>query len=680
MLILGGGFAGVYCGKELARRCRRDPDFRVGLVSDENYMVFQPMLPEVAAASISPRHVVNTIRQLCRGLLVYKAEVTSIDPEAKEVRLSAGDFTSEVIFKYKQLVLAMGAKIDLSRVPGMSEHSLLMQNVGDAMKLRAKIIGRFEEANLVREEDRKRQLLSFVVVGGGYSGVETAGGIYDLMTSIHRYYDNIGDEDYSVTLVHSGEHLLPTLSRKLGEYTATVLEKAGVKLILQKRVKAVTANCIILSDGQRLQASTVISTVGNAPHPLILKLAEQMDVESVRGRIRTNPHLQVNGRHQVWAVGDCAAVPLDEDNFCPPTAQFAQRQGRHAGRNILAVMDGHRRKPFEFKGLGELAAIGHHKAVADIMGLSFSGFLAWWAWRTIYLAKLPGLQRKLRVLLDWTFDLFFPRDINLLSPQYSKPLKSIHMEAGDVLFYPDEPAFSVYFVQSGKIEIRDGETVIKTVGAGEYFGERAILNDQVWRYQAVAADSSELVAIGAPEFRAIVDGSKALEALFQRSALAYGLQEDYSHLKERIGDEVLAMPVTELMVREADTLRMDMNFQQALDIFRERFHGSYPVLDGEGKFIGSLRRDTLYDAIKTVGLDSGQTVADLPLSELPVVDDSLCAEEVLDRMNRAGKNKLIVCHADRQFAGLVTVIDILDHRPRKADPALSSGRPAERNE
>jgi NADH dehydrogenase FAD-containing subunit len=192
VVVVGGGFAGVYCGKELAARMRNREDFHAVIVSDENYTVFQPMLPSVAASGISPRHVVNPIRQLCRGIEVFKGSVARIDPVEKRIHLDAGDFSPNLVVEFKDLVLTVGAKVDLSRVPGMPEHALLMQNVGDAMKVRATILGRFEEANLVSDPEIKRRLLTFVVVGGGYAGVETAGEILDLMKDIHRYYRKRG--------------------------------------------------------------------------------------------------------------------------------------------------------------------------------------------------------------------------------------------------------------------------------------------------------------------------------------------------------------------------------------------------------------------------------------------------------------------------------------------------------
>lgn len=660
VLILGGGFAGIAAGQALAKRARRDRAFRVGLVSAENYMVFQPMLPEVAAASISPRHVINPIRQLCRGLEVFKGEVQAIDPEARSVRVDAGDFTSDVSIEAKTLVLALGAKVDLSRVPGMTEHALLMQNVGDAMKLRATIIERFEEANLITDEARRRQLLRFVVVGGGYSGVETAGEILDLMVEMHRWYRNVGRDDFEVVLVHSGPYLLPSLGEGLGRYAGRALEGRGLRLVLERRVKAVTAHYVTLSDGESIPAGTVVSTVGNAPHPVMLGLSDALSLEAERGRIRVLDTLQVPGHDWLWAAGDGALVPKKGGGDCPATAQFAMRQGTLLGRNLLARREGRAARSFTFQGLGELAAIGHHTAVAEIMGMRFSGFVAWWMWRSIYLSKLPGLQRKLRVMVDWTFDLFFPRDINLLNPRYSKPLKEVHLEAGDILFNPGEPAFSLYFVQSGEMEIRDGERLIKKVPAGEYFGERALLEDRIWRFQAVAVESSRLIALAAPEFHAIVSGSSALRTLFQRSAQAYQPVDEVAAINRLLQPATLAKSAAELVNPEVDALTPDTTLSEALELFRSKRHGSYPLVDEDGRVVGVIKRDALFDRLKSGEWDAGATVAELPVSDLPMLPGSTSGGQIVDVMMRSGRNKILVTQEGGRLKGLVTIMDLLD--------------------
>lgn len=487
--ILGGGFAGVYCGQKLRKLIRSaniDPR-RVAIVSEQNYMVFQPMLAEVAGASIQPRHVINPIRRLCRGLRVYRGKVTGIDLKTKEVRVDTGDFSAGVVLQCKHLVLSLGAEIDLSRVPGMPEHALVMQNIGDAMILRATVIKRIEEANAEYREEVRRRLLTFVVVGGGYSGVETAGEILDLLHETAKFYSNVTSEEIKVVLVHSRERILHALSDSLGDYAGAKLADRGLELCLNERVRAVTATKVYLQSGMEVETATVISTVGNAPNRVIRQLCDEQGVPHERYWVKTNEKLQVEGFDGLWAAGDCASVPMagEEGKPCPQTAQFAMREGIQLAGNIVNSIQGKELKPFLFTGLGELASIGHRTAVANIMGMQFSGFIAWFLWRSIYLSKLPGLDRKLRVMIDWTLDLFFPRDINLLNPRYTRLFKKAHLEPNDLLFTRGEPAFSLYVVREGQIDLIDesGE-VVRSIEQGDYFGERALVHGGGYLYDA----------------------------------------------------------------------------------------------------------------------------------------------------------------------------------------------------
>lgn len=662
--VLGGGFAGVYCAKELARHARADSRLNAGIIAAENYMVFQPMLAEVAAGSLSPRHVINPIRQLCRGLSFHKGTVSKIDASKKELHLSAGDFTPDITIRFRHLVVALGAVIDLSRVPGMPEHALLMQNVGDAMKLRATVLSRFEEASLAQDVRLRRQLLSFVVVGGGYSGVETAGELLDLIADMLPYYSSLRKEDFRVTLVHSQDHLLPTLNRRLGEYALRKLEERGLVCHLNRRAKAVTARTVLLDDGTLIESSTVVSTIGNAPHPVVADLCQQLGLTQERGRLPTDASLRVPGHDWLWAAGDCAAIPFNGPNgqrLCPATAQFAMRQGTLLGKNLLNTLRGQSPAPFTFKGLGELAAIGHRTAVAEIMGLRFSGFLAWFMWRTIYLSKLPGFQRKLRVMVDWTFDLFFPRDINLLNPSYTRKLKAQHLEAGDTLFNPGEPAFSLYFVKEGVVEIRDQEKIVKTVHAGDYFGERALLEDGIWRYQAVAVTPVSLIALGAPEFKALIEGSNALRRLFTRSAQAYLSREDIEALKSQLAEQTLSKCAGELMNRSLDTLSPDTTLAEAMALFKAKRHGSYPLVDNNGALLGMVKRDDLFDYLKSHAGNMEMTVTVLPHENtLPVTGLQTTCSEIVELFLRSGRNKILIVDEAHKLCGMITLLDLAE--------------------
>ncbi|GEP45816.1 FAD-dependent oxidoreductase [Brevifollis gellanilyticus] len=657
--IIGGGFAGVYCAQALLKQMA-GAGLRVGIIASENHMVFQPMLPEVAGGSLSAQHVVNPIRMICQEAEVLKGEVTSIDMPARVLTLTGGSFTPMVTVGFTHLMLAPGAGVDLSRIPGMSEHAFQMRTVGDAMKLRAAIIGRMEEANLLTHTADRKQLLSFVVVGGGYSGVETAGQIQDLIAGVLRYYENITPDEPSVTLVHSGERLLGMLSESLGTYTGDCLAKMGVKLIFKCRVRAVTARTVQLSDGSSQAASIVICTVGNAPHPLITTLGSAGSLPVEKGKIIVEPTGKVKGLGNVWSAGDCALFPKKDGGTCPETAQFAMRQGMVVGKNIAAELLHKPLKPFTFTGLGELATIGHRKAVAQIMGLRFSGIIAWFMWRGIYLMKLPGLDRKLRVMAEWTFELFFPRDINLLTPSFSSPLGEMHLEPGDTLFRSGEPAQSLYAVKKGRVDIRDAAgQLVKSAGPGEHFGERALLADGIWRFDAVATEPSELVAIDGGTFKTLVKSIGSLEMLFRSTAQQYHLPEEIQRTVNAIPAATRDGTAAEVMTRAVISLPSTLCVQDAITEFQAHPHSTYPVTDAEGKVTGLLRRSQAYEWLKNHGLTCQHTLAELPLTKPFCVSATMPVPVLIETLMRSGVSKALVVDEGQHLLGIVTLFDLL---------------------
>lgn len=657
--ILGGGFAGVYCAKALRKALGKRSPVRIGLISEDNFMAFQPMLPEVASSSVSPRHVVNPLRLLCRDVEVLRGRVESIDWPGRRLSLHAGPFAGHLIVKYEHLVLTLGAQTNLSRIPGMPEHAFLLKNAGDAMLLRATLIERIEAASLEQRPDVKRRLLSFVVVGGGYSGVEIAGHILGFFHSIRGFYRNISAQDLQLCLVHDGDHLLPTMSRRLGEYCAAKLSQQGLKIILRHLVKSVTANRVRLDDGTIIETNTVICTVGNAPHPLVTDLAKACGLETIKGRPVAEPTGQIKGQTQLWAAGDCAAFPAPQGGPSPATAQFALRQGALVGKNLARLMRREALEPFRYKGLGEMASIGHHRAVAEIMGFKFYGFFAWWLWRTVYLLKLPRLDRKIRVLLDWTLDLFFPRDINHLSPRYSSLLTEIHLEAGDVLFQSGEPAFSFYMVKSGVLEIRDGEETVQVIDAGGYFGEQALSGDAVWHYEAVAREATQLVSVPLRVFQQLVQGVGSLGQFFQKSATKYQSREVVEAIGHKIPAAVASQPIERLMERKLYTLGPHMTMQQALQVTRSFPRSSYPVVDERQSLLGTVSREDFYEFIKRQDTTPETTIDHLRFTQVPTVAAGTSIGEVMRCFIRTGSNKVLVVDNDRHLQGIATVMDLM---------------------
>lgn len=668
--ILGGGFAGVYCGQKIRKTLRSAGiDLaRAAIVSDQNYMVFQPMLAEVAGASIEPRHVVNPIRRLCRGLRVYRGRVESVDLASREVRIDTGDFSAGVILEAKHLVLALGAEIDLSRVPGMPEHALVMQNIGDAMILRATVIQRIEEANAERREDVRRRLLTFVVVGGGYSGVETAGELLDLLHDTAPYYRNVSREEIRVVLVHSRDRVLHTLSDSLGDYAGKKLRQRGLELCLEERVGAVTATKVYLQSGLEIETATVVSTVGNAPNRVIRHLCDRQGLPHERYWIKTDPTLQVEGFKGVWAAGDCASVPLhgEEEKTCPQTAQFAMRQGVLLAENITREIQGKDRKPFTFTGLGELASIGHRKAVANIMGMQFSGFLAWFLWRSIYLSKLPGLDRKLRVMIDWTLDLFFPRDINLLNPRYTKLFKQVHLEPDDRLFTRGEPAFSLYVVQSGKIDLVDqAGTVVRTIEEGEYFGERALVHGGGYLYDAISRGATKLMSLSGEVVLPFFDSSRQFRRVLAKTTTLVSAEGEVEAILHKLDPKVLARSASDVMRTDLATLRAEQSVRDALDLFRERRYTIYPLVDEDGKLDGCLRREDLFNFLKRDDVTDSTPISEIEAVSLPTCGRDIEVKQALEKMVRAGRQKCLVVDDEQRLLGIVTIMDLLGEAARK---------------
>jgi len=660
--IIGGGFGGVYCARTLRKMLSKVPHLQqktIALLAEENHMVFQPMLPEVAGASLSPRHVVNPLRKMCKDVDVYKAKVTAIDLGNRTLKMSTGDFTEDIHLHYGHLVLALGAKVNLSKIPGMQEHAYLLKNVGDAIHLRSTLISRLEEANWAQDASTKKRLLSFVIVGGGYSGAELAGQIIDLLYEVDDFYENIDIRDCRVTLVHSQSHLLPTLSQDLGKYTEAKLKKRGVKIILSQRVEAVTANKVTLSNQTTIEANTVISTIGNSPHPLVTQLCKDNHLDTAHRRILTQKDCSIAHADDLWAAGDCAAIPISDTEFCSPNAQFAMRQGKLIGHNIARTLQGKATLPFTFKGMGELASLGHHDAVANIFGFKFSGFFAWWLWRTIYLGKLPGWDRKIRVLLDWTLEVFFPRDINLLNPHHSEQLQEIHLEVGDTLFNRGDPARSFYIVKSGCIDLFENGKLLKTVLPNECFGQRALMEDKIWQFDATAGEPSKLVVIGASIFTQVFQSLPSFEWMLERNSTVYLPQKKLDEILRKMPSAILQSSVADFMTTHLITLHENSAVEDALQTIKRRPHSCYPVVDDEGNVSGAIEKDTIYHKFHTTTKEGSLKIKTLYPIQLPHIRQRETIETAIRTMIRTGFSKALVFNRDDQLVGILTMMDLI---------------------
>ena len=406
IVILGGGFGGLAAAIELERTLARQGRAEVTLVNRDNFHLFTPMLHEVAASDLDLTHIVNPIRKLLKRVQLFVGHVERIDIDHRRVVVSHGDDCHRHELAYDHLVVALGSITHLA-TPGPEGHTLTMKTLGDAIHLRNHVIERLEEADFECAAEAREPLLTVVVAGGGFAGVETLAAVNDFARDALPFYSRLEERQLRMVLVHSGPTVLPELGEKLGRYAERKLARRGVEVRTGTRIVAVGPNEVALSDGTSIRTGTLVWTAGMAPNPLLSDLPCGRE----RGRIVVDPTLAVPGWPGVWALGDCALVPDVKGGFCPPTAQHALRQGKLAAHNIAAALAGRTGERFVFSTLGQLAAIGKRTGVARILGVNFSGFAAWWLWRTVYLAKLPRFEKKVRVMLDWTLDLMFSKDL-----------------------------------------------------------------------------------------------------------------------------------------------------------------------------------------------------------------------------------------------------------------------------
>jgi NADH dehydrogenase len=415
IVILGGGFGGLYTALELERLIVKNTDVEATLVSRDNFFLFTPMLHEVAASDLDITTIVNPLRKMLRRTTLFAGEVTAVDLDGKRVAVSHGiDASHSHELAYDHLVLALGSVTNFFAVPGVKNCALTMRSLGDAVVLRNRMIEHLEEADFECCPSLRRPLLTFVVAGGGFAGVETAAAINDFLREALPFYHNLKESMLRVMLVEYAPAILPELGQELGEYALEKLVERGIEFRLNTKVVGASGESVDLSNGEKIPSKTLIWTAGSAPNPVLEPLRCAKD----RGRIAVNEFLEVPGYRGLWALGDCASIPDPRTGQpYPPTAQHALREGRLVARNIAAVIDRGLKTPFRFRTIGQLAAIGRRAGVAKIFGMKFSGFIAWWLWRTIYLSKLPRLEKKLRVTLDWTLDLVFSKDLVQFSPR-----------------------------------------------------------------------------------------------------------------------------------------------------------------------------------------------------------------------------------------------------------------------
>lgn len=623
VIIIGGGFAAVEFAETLRKKLRAS-ECEILVFSRENHMVFHPLLADVAGASINPDAAAAPLRQMLKGVSCRTERVQRIDPAASEIEYDDGS-GALVRMHYDHVVVACGAESNLGIVPGMSDHAFPFKIMRDAVQLRQHIVRQLELAESCNDPERFRSLLSFLVVGGGFSGVEVAGEINELVRSSTRFYRNFRKQDVVVTIVHGHDQILPEVGPTLREFARKKMEKAGITILLNTHAVAATQEGVELGDGKTLRAATIVCTIGTTISPLV----QHLDVPKEKGRIRTAPDMRIEGQSNAWALGDCAYIINAFDHQpSPTTAQFAVRQGRQAALNLIRVVRGEPTQPFRFKALGQLCSIGGYQAVAEMFGMRVSGFLAWFLWRGVYLLKLPTWSRRIKVAFDWAWDVLFPRDLSFLNIDNAQSVTHAYFRPGDYIHRQGEMARTFCIIDEGEVEALKAEEqnaepqIVAVLGKGDFFGEATLLGDHRHETSIRARTAVRLTQIGSELFSQLAGASAPLRELLSRT------------LSRRSGDFWRRLPLAKTLLSgeplasfldplPAKSLSKETIFADAVVALNENPSGELLILDENQRLWGTLDRNDLYDMIARIAVIPPDTRGDVTkhkLSELLLGD------------------------------------------------------------
>ena len=527
VLILGGGFAGLYAARNIQRLMGKDVDIEI--VKRENYFVFQPLLPEVAGGAISAVNAVSPLRFLTRGISMRKAEIDSIDPKAQAVTVFQGVQRRPTILSYDHLIIALGSASDLSRTPGLNEHAFTMKTLSDAWRLRAHVIERLEHADITRLPEVKKGALTFTVIGGGFSGIETVGEIKELIDRSLCYYPNIKSSEIRVVVLEFADRILNEMSESSARYAQKNLVQRGIEIQLGVGVAECTGTQLVTTTNEIIDTRTIVATIGNAPPSAVLK----MPLAFQHGRILVGRDFRVQGYENIWSIGDCALIPMKEnashrDDFAPPTAQFAVRQAKQIASNIKAAVSNQPLEAFKYTSKGSLASLGAGRGVAEVFGIKLTGRAAWLLWRVYYISFLPGMQTRISVLWNWLMDWFSSRSVVQINSEEQQSSRYVLYRAGDRIYETGARADGFYTIISGSVQITGidkttGKETSRVVEAGGHFGERLLIGATRRIATAVAIDDTKVLSLTRDEFLKLDEGLPFFHDYFETHMEASGL-------------------------------------------------------------------------------------------------------------------------------------------------------------
>ena len=611
VVIVGGGFAAVKFAETLRKKMRAS-ECEIVMFSRENHMVFHPLLADVAGASVNADGAAAPLRQMLPGVACRTERVQRILLESSQIEYDDGT-GALVSIKYDHLVVACGAESNLGIIPGMNDHAFAFKVMRDAIELRQHVVRQMELAEACNDPERRRSLLSFIVVGAGFSGVEVAGELNELVRSSTRFYRNFRKEDVLVTLVHSQAQILPEVAPSLREFARKKMEKNGVTMLLNTRAVAATHEGIELKDGKMLRCSTIVCTIGTAISPLV----QHLEVPKEKGRIRTTPEMRIEGQTNAWALGDCAYIINALDNEpSPTTAQFAERQGRQAALNLVRSVKGEAALPFRFKAQGQLCSIGGYEAVAEMFGMRISGFLAWFIWRGVYLLKLPTWSRRVKVALDWGWDVLFPRDLSFLNTDTAQNVTHAYFRPGDFIHRQGELANTFSIIEEGEVEAlkamgQNAEPqIVAVLSKGDSFGEAMLMGNRQHETSVRARTAVRLTQIGGELFSQLAGASTALRELLYQ-ALTRRSGDFWRRLplaKSLLADEPLASFLDPL---PAKFLSKEITLAEAVIALNESVGGELLILDEKQQLWGTLDRNNLHSIIARIAVMPEQTSGDV---------------------------------------------------------------------
>ncbi len=668
IIIIGGGFAGVKCARAL-RKSLPVAQYEIVLFNRENHMVFHPLLAEVVSAAAQPKDVAAPLRHLLKQVRCRTEEVVGVNLETNEIVYEGHDGQKRAML-YDHVVITCGNTVNLSMVPGMDEHAYPLKTIGDALALQSHIMEQLEKAEVCDDLEYKRWYLSFIVVGGGFSGVEVAGEINDLVRGSLRFFNNIAAGDITVTVVHSRDQILPEVNESLRVLARKKMEECGVKFRLNAIAASATPEGLGLKDGSFIRGATTVCTIGTTTLPFV----NRMNAEKKNGRLVVEPDMTLPGYSNVWAIGDCAAVTNAFDGkICPTVGQFAERQGTQAAHNIVAKINGQPTKPFSYKMLGQLCSTGGRNAVAEMLGVRISGFLAWILWRAVYLFKLPSGAQIMKVGIEWCCDLVFPRTLAHIKADRTKRISKAHYPPDAVIFRQGDPAADFFVIEKGEVELlnmREGQTpeLVAILAQGDFFGEAALLHDRPRSLTARTRTEVQIVVLGRNVFTQISNAlAPVRDAVAKAARRRTNIWQNVPEVKELLNE----IPLTVLLEPlPCEPLPLSSSVEVAVELMNQQRLDFLTIVDDDGILKGILTRSDLLRAVEIAALADPDV--DLPLIEIMASDPiALTVDETLtsaiSTMREHGLKRLpVVQRADRrEIVGYLRIEHVMDYIVKK---------------